>query len=245
LPSLRRVNIKVNSYEPVRTDDQFLNVANTSPETLTVEELLYSATLTKDRNAQLSIYKATMAQNKDDWRAYNNAAVIELMNGNANQALSYLNTANMLAPNNVIILNNLGAVQAQKGNINASLELFQKAKGLGANETYNMGIPLITRGKYDEAASTLSIKKCNHNLGLAQLLNGNTQAAIATLKCAPAVAGNYYLLAIAGARTNDTALLYDNLTNAVKMDVSFKSKAAGDREFIRYFNTLEFQTIVK
>jgi outer membrane protein OmpA-like peptidoglycan-associated protein len=245
LPSLRRVNIKVNSYEPVKTDAEFLNAATTSPETLTVEELLYSATLTKDRNVQLSIYKATMAQNKDDWRAYNNAAVIELMNGNSNQALSYLNTANMLAPNNVIILNNMGAVQAQKGNINASLELFQKAKGLGANETYNMGIPLITRGKYDEAANTLSIKKCNHNLGLAQLLNGNTQAAIATLKCAPAVADNYYLLAIAGARTNDTALMYDNLTNAVKMDVSFKLKAAGDREFIRYFNTPEFQAIVK
>ena len=245
LPSLRRVNIKVNSYEPIKTDAQFLDAATSVPETLTVEELLYSATLTKDSKVQLGIYKATMVQHKDDWRAFNNGAVIELKNGNISQAADDLNTANTLAPNNVIILNNLGVVEAKKGHINSSLELFQKAKGLGAEETYNMGIPLITRGRYDEAANTLSIRKCNHNLGLAQLLNGNNQAAIATLKCAPATADTYYLLAIAGARTNDTALLYENLGNAVKMEVGLKTKAAGDREFIRYFNTAEFQTIVK
>jgi len=245
LPQLRRVNIKVISYEPIKTDEQLLNASTSSPETLSVEELLYSATLTKNSKVQLAIYKSAMSQFKDDWRAYNNAAVIELMNGNTNQAGNYLNTANSLAPNNVIVLNNLGAVEARNGHINASLELFHKAKGLGANETYNEGIYLIKRGNYDDAVTVLSVKKCNHNLGLAQLLAGNSQAAIVTLKCAPASAETYYLLAIAAARTNDNPLLWENLTKAVNLNASLKIKAAGDREFIRYFNVPEFQTIVK
>jgi hypothetical protein len=245
LPPLRRVNIKVNSYEPIRSDAQFLNAATTSPETLTVEELLYSATLTKDSRVQLAIYKAAMAQNRDDWRAFNNGAVIELNNGNVNQASTYLNTANTLAPNNAIVLNNLGVVEAKKGNAKASLALFAKAKGLGANENYNANINLIAQGKYPEAVSALSVKKCNHNLGLAQLLAGNSQAAIVTLKCAPVSADTYYLLAIAAARTNDNTLLWDNLTKAVKMNSALKARAAGDREFIRFFNVPEFQAIVK
>jgi hypothetical protein len=104
---------------------------------------------------------------------------------------------------------------------------------------------LIAQGKYPEAVSALSVKKCNHNLGLAQLLAGNSQAAIVTLKCAPVSADTYYLLAIAAARTNDNTLLWDNLTKAVKMNSALKARAAGDREFIRFFNVPEFQAIVK
>ena len=245
LPPLRRVNIKVNSYEPIKSDEQFLNAATSNPETLSVEELLYSATLTKDSKVQLAIYKSAMNQFKDDWRAFNNAGAIELMNGNLNEAGTDFNTANTLAPNNVIVLNNLGAVEAQKGNMNAAIGYFTKAKGLGANETYNAGIPQITKGKYDDAVSALNVKKCNHNLGLAQLLAGNSQAAIVTLKCAPASAKTYYVLAIAAARTNDNKLLWENLTKAVNMNSDLKAKAAGDREFIRYFNVPEFQAIVK
>lgn len=245
LPPLRRVDIKVNSYEPIKTDEQLLNAATANPETLSLEELLYSATLTKDSKAQLAIYKVAMNQFNDDWRAYNNAGAIELQNDNLNQAGTYLSKANSLAPNNVIVLNNLGAVEAQKGNIKNAVDLFKKAQGLGANESYNTGITQITKGKYADAISAFSAKKCNHNLGLAQLLAGNSQAAIVTLKCAPVAANTYYLLAIAAARTNDNTLLYDNLTKAVNMDSKLKSKAAEDREFIRFFNVAEFQAIVK
>ena len=245
LPPLRRVDITVNTYEPIKTDEQLLNIASSNSETLSLEELLYSATLTKDSKVQLDIYKLAMNQYSDDWRAFNNAGNIELQNGNINQAATYLDKANTLSPNNVIVLNNLGAVQAKKGNLNAAVELFNKAQGLGANETYNTGITQITKGKYSDAVSSLNAKNCNHNLGLAQLLSGNSQAAIVTLKCAPATADNYYLLAVAGARTNDTALLYDSLSKAVKMNDGLKMKAAEDREFLRYFNVTEFQMIVK
>jgi hypothetical protein len=245
LPALRRVDIKVNSYLPAKSDEELLNKATTDPESLNLDELLYSSTLTKDANTQFAIYKALMKQNQGDWRAFNNAATVELKNGNVNQAASYLNTANSLSPNNVIILNNLGAVEAKRGNAEAAYDLFKKAQGLGANEVYNEGIPNITKANYNAAVTALNNKKCNHNLGLAQLLSGNSQAAIATLKCAPAAADTYYLLAIAAARTNDTSLLYDSLIKSFKMDSSYKAKAAADREFIRFFNVPEFQALVK
>jgi len=245
LPQLRRVNIKVNSYAPVMTDEQYLRSATTNPEKLNTEELLYSANLTKDSKVQLNIYVVALKQNDHDWRAFNNAGAIELENGNLSQASIYFNTANTLSPDNFIVLNNLGAVEAQKGHAKASIDLFLRAQTLGANETYNEGIPLITSKDYPGAVTALSAKKCSHNLGLALLLSGKTQEAIVTLKCAPVAADTYYLLAVAGARANDTALMYESLMKSVKMDASFKIKAAGDREFIRYFNVSEFQVIVK
>jgi len=245
LPPLRRTNIKVNSFVPDKTNDQILSAATSNPETLNNEELLYSTTLTKDPKVQLTIYQTTLKLHDGDWRAFNNAGVIELENGDLDQATGYLNTANTLSPNNVIVLNNLGALEASKGHVKAAAALFQQAQSLGGNENYNTGIPLIGKARYNDAITAFNGKTCSHNLGLAQLLAGNSTAAIITLKCAPAAADTYYLLAVAGARTNDSALLYDNLMKSIKMNNSFKAKAAGDREFIRFFNTPEFQAIVK
>jgi len=245
LPPLRRVNIKITSYEPVRTDPEFLCTATSNPEPLTLEELLYSATLTNNYKTQLGIYKFVMTQYNLDWRAFNNAGIIVLVNGDAKVAESYLSTANTLSPNNVIVLNNLGAAEAKLGNMKSSIELFKKAQGLGADEKYNLGIPQITLGNYNEAVIAFNAKKCNYNLGLAQLLSGNSQVAIVTLKCAPESASVYYLLAIAAARTNDSSMLYVNLKKSINLDNNFKAKAANDREFIRFFTVPEFQMIVK
>ena len=98
------------------------------------------------------------------------AGVIELENGNRNQAAGYLNAANTLSPNNAIVLNNLGALEAGKGNVDVAAALFKQAQSLGSNENYNIGIPLIGKAKYNDAIIAFDGKKCSHNLGLAQLL---------------------------------------------------------------------------
>ena len=86
---------------------------------------------------------------------------------------------------------------------------------------------------------------CDYNAGLAQLLNKDYAAAEKTLKCAPQNAETHYLLAVVGARTNNTALLYENLTKAVEMDGEMKAVAAKDREFIEFFEVPDFQAIVQ
>jgi len=121
---------------------------------------------------------------------------------------------------------------------------FKKAQTLGENTNYNMGVLMIPKGDYQKANTLLANATCTYNLGLAQLVSGNTAAAETTLKCAPQTPNAYYLLAVIGAKKADTKMLYDNLMKACQ-DANLKAQAKGDREFYNYANTPEFQAIVK
>ncbi|RLD57092.1 MAG: hypothetical protein DRJ05_10285, partial [Bacteroidetes bacterium] len=61
LPPLRRAIIKVTCVEPTLSDADIAQFATSSPDKLSVSELLYAGTLTTDANAQLSIYKTAIA----------------------------------------------------------------------------------------------------------------------------------------------------------------------------------------
>jgi hypothetical protein len=121
---------------------------------------------------------------------------------------------------------------------------FKKAQQLGENENKNLGIIAIKKGDYAKANTLLANEKCTYNLGLAQMLGGNTSGAQTTLACAPQTPDTYYLLAVCGARTNNTKVLYDNLMKAVA-DPKLKEQAKTDKEFYNYFNAPDFQNIVK
>ncbi len=99
------------------------------------------------------------------------------------------------------------------------------------------------KGNYAKAVMLLSNTKCDYNLGLAQMLNGNLDQAAGTLKCAKENAANDYLLAIVGIRKGDNAMVYKYLTKAIKIDPSYAGKAAKDREFIKLFNEADFKAL--
>ncbi|NQT77540.1 MAG: hypothetical protein HQ565_07490, partial [Bacteroidetes bacterium] len=80
---------------------------------------------------------------------------------------------------------------------------------------------------------------------LVQLLNKDYNAAQKTFECAPANALTYYLLAITGARQDDTKVLFDNLMKAIDMDPELKNEAKYDREFLKYNELPEFLAIVQ
>ena len=86
--------------------------------------------------------------------------------------------------------------------------------------------------------------KCTYNLGLVQVLSGSYSAAQTTLACAPQTPETQYLMAICGARSNNSKLLYEYLMKAVS-DPKLKEKARTDLEFYKYSKTPEFQAIVK
>jgi hypothetical protein len=52
------------------------------------------------------------------------------------------------------------------------------------------------------------------------------------------------MLAVYGARSKDAKMVYDYLAKAVSADPKLKSKAATDREFLKYYNEQEFKNIV-
>jgi outer membrane protein OmpA-like peptidoglycan-associated protein len=245
LPPLRRVEIKVNCFEPKKTDEQIATLAVSDPTKLDEKELLYAATLTEDKDTKIRIYNTATTQFGNSYKGYNNAAVVEMENGKLAEAASHLAKADQMEPNNKAVVNNLGALASKKGDYKNAVAQYGKAKTLGADVSYNMGITEVAAGNYDKALSSMGSKKCNSNVALAQIMTGKNSEAINSLKCAPESGHNFYLLAVAAARTADVKSMIDNLTKAIAADPALKAQAADDREFIKFFSNPEFMALVK
>lgn len=244
LPGLRRAEITATLLEPRFTDAELLQFGASNPEKLKVEELLYAATLTKDNKVKATILGNAAKQFPTNWKALNNAAVVEIENGNLARASELLTSAQAAQPNNGIIENNIGVVAAKQKDLKKAEAQFKKAATLGENTSYNQGVLMIPKGDYPKAVSMLGNAKCTYNLGLAQLLSGNNSAAETTLKCAPETPETFYLLAVTAARSNNSKSLYENLMKACK-DANLKTQAKTDREFYNFASAPEFQNIVK
>ena len=121
---------------------------------------------------------------------------------------------------------------------------FTKAQGLGGDENYNLGLANIALGDYARAESLLSGFKCDFNLGLAQLLNGNATGAEKTFNCAPQDAETLYLLAITASRQDNKDNMLDYLGQAIKANPDVATGAATDREFLKYYNDADFNALV-
>lgn len=245
LPPLRRSEIKVNSYEPKKSDEEIARLSTTNPGELDVKELLYSATLTENLKTQLNIFKSATRIYPNDWRGFNNAAYAELRLGNVNEASAYLMKAKDIDPTNGIILNNIGVLASLEKDYEKAESYFKKSQERGVSQNYNLGVLMIPKGEYDKSLSLLKGKTCDYNIALAQLLSGDETAAAKNLECAPKTAATYYLLAIVGARTDNSVMMYSNLAKAVDENRAYKATAGKDREFIKYFQDDEFKAIVE
>ena len=245
LPPLRRAEISVKSYLPKKTDEQIARLSTTHPDSLDVKELLYSHALTQDANTQLKIFKSMTTLYPTDWKGYNNVGFASMKLGNLDEAKTFLEKANTMSPNNPLVLNNLGALAAANGDYAGAKTYYKSAQDVGADESYNKGILTILDGDYKGASSLMGAKKCNYNIALVELLTGNAASAASTLQCAPDNAEKFYLMAVAGARTGNQSMVMDNLKKAVGSKSSLKGIAKEDREFLKYFDNVEFQSIVK
>ncbi|MCF8228254.1 MAG: tetratricopeptide repeat protein [Bacteroidales bacterium] len=246
LKPLRRAEMTVNCYEPKRTDENIAELSTTYPDSLKIEELLYAATLTEDDGTQIDIYESVIEIYPDDWKAYNNYAVIALEHGNVEKAAGLLEDAMELAPNNGKIYNNMGVIALHAGDYEDAEEMFKKAESLGENANYNLGLIAIHKGDYDKAMKLMGGKDCDYNTGLAQLVADDYSKAENTLKCAKENVGEaYYLLAIIGAKTDNSSMMYEYLTKAIKENDAYKAQAKHDREFIEYFDAPDFQALVQ
>lgn len=245
LPPLRRSIISVNSYQPKKTDDEMASLSTSNPEALDVKELLYAATLTDDLRTQKMIYASAMRIYPDSWRAVVNAANVEIQMGNLDEAKSLLNKAMGMYDSSAEVCNNLGVVAAMQKDFAQAERHFNRAKQLGADVSYNMGIVNIYKGDYANAVSLMRSASCDYNLGLAQVLNGDNNAAKSTLDCAAPTASAYYLKAVIGARTGDKAMMTENLMEAINANDKYRNEAKWDREFMKYFNDQDFKNIVQ
>ncbi len=245
LPPLRRAEIAVNCIEPSLTDEEIAEYATSAPDSLSINELLYSATLTEDANTKLSIYKTVINQYPNDWRGYNNAgyAAVELEDYDA--AANYFAKAKSIAGDNGIVLNNNGAMASKNKDFETAKEDYMAAQKQGVDVNYNMGIVKVAEGNYNGAINSFSSKKCDYNLALAHTLAGNYNAATSTLNCAEKTPEVYYLQAVIGSRTDNQNMAFENLKKAIDGDAAYKQTAKEDREFMKYYANPEFMNIVQ
>ena len=243
LPKLRRAIVVMNAEKKSPTDEQITSLASSSPESLTIEELLYAATLTKDMNQKLSIYKTAAKEYPNDWRCSNDIGYIEVMQNNLTDARMQFEKAEQLSPSNPIVQNNLGVIAHLNGNRKDAVKYFKNAGGAGPEVTYNMGLINIQTGNYSDAVSNMGSFN-TFNLALAKLLNNDYVGANSTLDASnnnSAIA--YYLKAIIAARTNNKSEMIRDLTTALSKDESLKQMVKTDCEFINYRSDNDFKSI--
>ncbi|HNV49544.1 MAG: hypothetical protein WBH71_04605 [Bacteroidales bacterium] len=245
LPAQRRAEIVVTCYEPKKTDEEIARLATTDPSELTQAELLYAGTLTTEWETIYNIYKSAANMFSNSWEAQNNAGYIALKMGKVEEAKDFFQKAEKLNANNGIITNNLGVIYAYQGNFKQAETYFNEANKMGIDNNYNLGIIDISKADYKGAISKFAGVSCNYNVALANMIDGNNGAATTNLDCARKNAATYYLMAIAGARTDNQEMMLSNLKKAIKANKKFKEEAKIDREFIKYFNNAEFKDIVK
>jgi len=233
LPRLRRAEITLNIDKNSRTDEQISKLAVSNPDSLSVEELLYAATLTNDANTKVQIYAAAEKQYGSDWRTSNNYGCALLMQNKVNEAAEAFKRAEKTGSAQAAVQNNLGVIESKNGNRPAAEELYKKAGG-NAETKYNQGILDVRNGKYAEAVTNFGSYN-GHNKALAQLLSGNAAAVKETLGSSDEneTAYSYYLKAVTAARQSMSADAIAFLKTAIEKDNAYKAYAKDDAEFIK------------
>jgi Flp pilus assembly protein TadD len=244
LPQLRRAKMILNVEVVGRSDEQIIALARTTPDTLSLEEILYAATLTSDLAEKEAIYAAASKHFPECYRAANNLGYIQLQLGKVAEAKANFEKAKAINDCNEV-RNNLGAIAMAEGDLAKAEELFTSAMGAGSAPSYNLGIIMIIKGDYKAAVNYFGSKP-SFNAALAQLLNLQFDAAMATL-------GNienpdamvYYLKAVASARSAKDDVALSNLRTAVGMDSNLKAYAKKDLEFYKLRTNEAFTSIVQ
>ena len=238
LPQLRRARLTAN-YDVIGRSDEEINEAfDTDAKVLSVDELLYAATLTNDNARKEAIYKKTVELYPNDFRAYNNLGMMAYANGDLATAENYFKQAASKNANAAEVNTNLGLIELTKGNVaNAETYLSKSTGANTANEA--LGNLYIKQGQYDRAVQAFGDTKTN-SAALAQILAKDYNKAKSTLSAVknPDAYTNY-LMAVVGARTNNADLVKSSMDKVKQQDAALAAKAQNDREFAKYANEVK------
>ncbi len=244
-PKLRRAELSTVYDLTGFSDEELKAVSVSNPDTLTIEELLFTATLTSDLNEKARLYTIATKNYNTDYRGFNNLGVVNYFQNKVEDAQANFEKANNLK-DNAISKNNLGAIAGLKGDRAKAAKLLAQAKGAGNEVAYNTGIINIQAGKYADAVSSFGAE-ASFNKALAQLLNNSSAEAIKTIDLSSdkESARGFYLKAVAAARMDKIDTVVTNLKNAISKDASYKAKAGKDREFLKYATDASFTSVAK
>ena len=246
LPKLRRSKLFVNVDLVGRSDEQILAQIKSDPKVLSLEEMLYAATLTKDVSEQLKFYQITAENFPKCIRAQNNIGYSYLWLGKPDEAIAALEKAKAIE-NNDIVKNNLGFAYLQKGDNAKAEEYFTSMATATSESKFGLGILATKKGEYDKAVNYFG-NEPSYDVALALLVKGDVNKAKVTLdgiKETDKTGKVSYLKAVVGARLDDRTYMLNNLREAIGFNAKWKEYAKTDLEFAKYFPDDTFKSAVQ
>lgn len=249
-PGLRSAKTQVLTVKPKKSNAEItvlakaITTGDAMADTLTNEELMFSATLTPSLEEKAAIYKAA-ADKAGAWEAHNNLGATYLDMGNLDDAATQLEIAANKNSSSAIVQANLGAVQALQNDYEKAYATLGGVSG-GSNDVSSKvnamkGALEVRMAEYGKAKASFNSAELNDaanvDKGLAYLLSGEyTQASAAFGQVSGDDLGGTaaYLSAVASARNNDASGVGTNLKKAIDADPSLKDNALNDLEFSKF-----------
>ena len=244
LPALRRSRLILTTDLIGKSDDEIRELAQNDPAQLSVEELLYAATLTDNKAEKALIYQKAIDQ-YNDFRAWNSLGQIRLEAGEIADARRCFDKALEIQPNDPDVNYNAGLAAMADGDLEKAEQYLGKAAGTKGNLNAALGTLYTKKGDYAAAKNAYG-QNATNNAAVQQILSEDYAGAAKTLaNVKEPNATTAYLKAVVAARTNDKAAVLENLKSAIAQDASLKARAAQDIEFAKFAEEAEFQAIVK
>ena len=245
LPALRRSRLILTTDLIGKSDEEIAALAKNDPRALSVDELLYAATLTQDAAEKMALYTKATEIFPQDYRAYNNIGMLYFAEGKVADARRSFAKALQMVPADADVNYNAGIAAMAENDLVQAEQHLGKAAGTKGDLKAAMGTLYTMKGDYT-AAKTAYGQEATNNAAVQQILNEDYAAARQTLaRVAKPNATTAYLAAVVGARTNDRDAVYSNLKLAVQRNAQMKAKAQNDIEFAKYQADEQFQAIVK
>ena len=231
LPELRRARMTIN-YEVIgRDDEQIFNQYQQDASKLSVEELIYAASIANTDREREDILKTTARLYTQDARAYNNLGTLAMQQGNYEDAKRYFQQAQAVQklPETSA---NLGLMALQQGDVQTAENLIAQSSGAsGLAEA--LGNLHLAQGNYALAQQDFGYRPSN-SAALAQLLNKDYARAQQTLKNIKNPDGiTDYLAAIVQARQENYDAAASFLRSALQKNPGLKTYADKDLELVK------------
>lgn len=243
LPALRRSRLILTTDLIGKSDEEILDLMKNDPAALSVEEMLYAATLVQDPAEKKAIYTKVTEQFPNDMRGWNNLGKCNFEEGNIAEARRCFDKALAIDANNADANYNAGIAAMADGDLKKAEAYLGKAAGTTGDLDAAMGTLYTMKGDYAKAKKAYT--KPSNNAALQLILSEDYAGArkmLDEIKHPNTVTS--YLKAVVAARTNDRDGVYTNMEAAVK-NLSLKNRAKKDIEFAKFAEDEKFQAIIK
>lgn len=216
LPKLRRTQFVASAEVQNLTDAELQEaVKNGKTKDLTLEQLLYAATLTNDNATKVALYKQAADQYKDA-RAYNNLGIALANQGDwAAAEKAFKQAAD--ASSDASINNNIAVAAMAQGKMDEAKQYMA-----GASDQAK-ALASVADGNYNAANGQLK----GYNAAVNEVLAGDLAAAKSAL-AGDNSANAEYLRAVIANKEGNAKAAAAYLSSAIAKDASLKAKAATD-----------------